>query len=322
MTKNIDTGPEHGTQGSSTLAPGDESIGSRVDPSAVRSERAAPGPEPAASEPEPVVPGSEPAAPEAESTPPGSEPGSPGSESDLPGSSPTLLNLCARTPRSDLPDQEPSRELLGQFYSTLRVMYLAARPYPGQGKPWATQHVRIRCLLRAKDPCWNDAYEIEQLLPFVMTDEQLEAELPRRMAEAKALELPFSNKLSEQLSAVSDKETKDDADREKTSATKRYILQRLLNDLQWFYNQRMRRRDKAKRLSQRVSALFISAFLFFFVLLFLQYGSFSVSKPQLAVEPEETAKPNKMLAPDPPAGSTAQRETRLSGPDAVPTSNR
>lgn len=277
MTKNTDT--EYGAQGSSPGAPGAAPIAPRPDPAAPKSEHAAGESEPAAPGPEPAAPGSEATAPGSGPAAPVSKPGSLELESDAPGSGPTSLDLCAKSPSSNLQDQEPSRELLDQFYSTLRVMYLAARPYPGPNKPWAEQHVRIRCLLSANDPCWNDAYEIEQLLTFVMTDEQLEAELPRRMAEAQAQELQFAGKLAQQLDAVYAEEAKDDAsdaDRAKALAAKRYILQRLLNDLQWFYNQRMRRRDTAKRLSQRVSALFLSAFLFFFVLLFVQYRSLPV----------------------------------------------
>lgn len=172
----------------------------------------------------------------------------------------------------DPQDRQVREELLAQFYATLRVMYLGARPAT---ESTVSMHERIReCF--ADEPSWAGAYEIEQLLAYVMTDEQVAAELPRRMAEARTLGLAHVGELDKQYSAaVGVLDSKDVGAEQRHSARNamRVILQRLLNDLQWFYNQRIRRREAAKRLSVRVSALFLSAFLFFFGLLFVQYLS-------------------------------------------------
>lgn len=175
------------------------------------------------------------------------------------------------------PQEDETREvLLNQFYSTLEVMYFAAKPAPaaGVGGASAKQHERINQLFDARSRTWNGAYEIEQLLSFVMTDEQVDAELPRRRAEAKAHKLEYISGIEKQLDGIRAIEEDSGSDQTKLDqcrVSKRYILQRLLNDLQWFYKQRIRRREAAKRLSLRVSALFLSAFLFFFTLLFVQY---------------------------------------------------
>jgi len=167
-------------------------------------------------------------------------------------------------------DREAREELLNQFYATLRVTYLGAEP---EREETRVIHERIRAKL-ADEPAWRNAYEIEQLLAFVMTDEQLETELPRRMAEAKSMKLSFVDELSQRIAAIrggsQDSEPTEEQKR-KDQLALRSVLHRLLNDLQWFYDQRIRRRDAAKRLSVRVSALFLSAFFFFFGLLFIQY---------------------------------------------------
>ena len=181
-------------------------------------------------------------------------------------------------------------ELLDQFYATLEVMYLAAEPSPKPASDsmekntnttetntqTVKQHERIRALLDDSERSWGGAYEIEQLLAFVMTDEQVAIELGRRIAEAKALKLKYSSELEARYNTtrliIDGNDTKN-KQREQSLTSMRFILQRLLNDLQWFYKQRIRRYEAAKRLSARVSALFLSAFTIFFFLLFIQYFS-------------------------------------------------
>jgi hypothetical protein len=153
-------------------------------------------------------------------------------------------------------------------------MYFAGEPAPRPNAETAEIHTRIRKLLFDCPRTWRGAYEIEQLLAFVMTDNQIAAELPRRIAEAKTLQIDFVEELATQFDAARRiaQETKTEPNqRKQNQAAMRNILQRLLNDLQWFYNKRIRRREAAKRLSLRVSALFLSAFLLFFSLLFIQY---------------------------------------------------
>lgn len=210
--------------------------------------------------------------------PPGADEASPGAK---PGTSGPGKAFAGTHAIWDRQAQETREELLEQFYSTLRVAYSAARPDPGPGTRMGEQHRCIRNLLGSYPRSWLYAYEIEQLLVFVMTDDQLEAELPRRMAEAKAHKLEYVSSLSTQLEQVGAEQeaATTDTERERCMLAKQYIFQRLLNDLQWFFNQRIRHRDAANRLTVRVSAMFLSAFLFFSTLLFIQYLSAEKPRP-------------------------------------------
>jgi hypothetical protein len=159
------------------------------------------------------------------------------------------------------PDDEHRQDLLQQFYSTLHVIYLAARQSADSESSSTRIDTKIRQLFGAA-PSWGRAYEIEQLLSLIMTEEQVDAELNRRLEEAKAVKLPYVVTLGEQWSAASEG---------KNSKSKRAIFQRLLNDLQWFHSQDIKRRAASKKLAVRVSSMFLSAFLFFFLVLSIQF---------------------------------------------------
>jgi hypothetical protein len=180
----------------------------------------------------------------------------------------------------DAPNSQHRRvreDLLEQFYCTLRAGYLSAE----KEKPETREiHQRIRAGLNG-EPSWVGAYEVEQLLTFVMTREQLATEISRRMGEAEELDLPFVPRLAKQLgeaqALLTDKD-RDAAAEDRAWNTIRYVLHRLLNDLQWFYKQRIRRRDAAMRLSLRVGALFFTALAYFFALLFVQFFAHNPSQ--------------------------------------------
>jgi hypothetical protein len=151
-------------------------------------------------------------------------------------------------------NEQHKADLLEQFYLTLQVTYLAAPQVPG-----SVVHERIERLFNGVHS-WRNAYEIEQLLCFVISDQQLETELNRRLAEAQTLKLEHV--------AVIDKELHPDT---KPPADKRIVLHRLLNDLQWFYSKRVHHRAASKRLMVRVSLLFMVALATFSLVLFIQF---------------------------------------------------
>jgi hypothetical protein len=154
-------------------------------------------------------------------------------------------------------EERHSASLLEQFYLTLNVTYLTA---PRVDR--SPVHDRIDRLFN--DPrSWRNAYEIEQLLCFVLTEQQLATELERRLAEAKALKIDHVDTI--------DKELHPNPAEAITAGDKRIILHRLLNDLQWFYTKRMQHRAASKRLMQRVSLLFMSALITLFLMLFIQF---------------------------------------------------
>ena len=162
--------------------------------------------------------------------------------------------------------------LLEQFYLTLQVTYLAAPQLPG-----SVVHERIERLFTGEHS-WRNAYEIEQLLCFVMSDRQLETELNRRLAEAHALKLEHV--------ATIDKELHEDTT---PPADKRIVLHRLLNDLQWFYSKRVQHRAASKRLMVRVSLLFMVALATFALVLFTQFFAHPAARAQAdASAPTET----------------------------------
>jgi hypothetical protein len=172
-----------------------------------------------------------------------------------------LAWLSAQRRPSGDSDEDYRPDLLNQFYSTLHVLHLAARsPSAAEGSNTEID-AKIRQLFEAP-PSWRGAYEIEQLLSLIMTEEQLNTELERRLQEAREVQLTYVGTLEKQWGA---------ATTENNSNLKRALLQRLLNDLQWFYSQRIQRRNAGKKLGIRVSALFLSAFVFFFLVISIQF---------------------------------------------------
>jgi hypothetical protein len=153
------------------------------------------------------------------------------------------------------PNEPHKIKLLDQFYLTLRVTYMAAPQVAG-----SVVHERIERLFN-EVRSWPNAYEIEQLLCFVLSPDQLETELNRRLAEATALKLEFAPVIDKELH------------REPSNppADKRIVLHRLLNDLQWFYSKRNQHRAATRRLMVRVSLLFMVALATFALVLFIQF---------------------------------------------------
>lgn len=159
-----------------------------------------------------------------------------------------------RTSHVDVDSDEPHKaDLLEQFYLTLTVMYLGAPAGPN-----SVVHERIDRLFRSPRS-WRNAYEIEQLLCFILTDQQLQTELDRRLVEATALKLEFVDVINRELQDTS------------RPVDKRIVLHRLLNDLQWFYSKRVHHRSASKRLMLRVSLLFMVALVTLFLVLFIQF---------------------------------------------------
>ncbi len=174
----------------------------------------------------------------------------PDADATLPGQSGVSTHL-------DAADDQGTHKvnLLAQFYLTLNVTYLAT-PRVEQ----SVVHARIDRLFR-EERSWRHAYEIEQLLCFIMTDAQLQTEWERRLAEAKGLKLEHIDAIEKGLSVEAS-----------VTADKRILLHRVLNDLQWFYSKRVQHRAAGERLMVRVSSLFMVALVTLFLVLFIQFG--------------------------------------------------
>ena len=95
-----------------------------------------------------------------------------------------------------------------------------------------------------------------------MTPAQIDADLERRLEEVRSEQMPFVELYAEQYEKVR---------LESEYESRRVLLHRLLNDSQWFYEQRMKRRTAAERLSARIGVLFLSVFVVFFLVLGVQF---------------------------------------------------
>ena len=180
-------------------------------------------------------------------------------------------------------------DLLEQFYLTLQVTYMASPLPPSK----SVIHERIERLFKAVHS-WPNAYEIEQLLCFVISEQQLETELNRRLAEAQKLKLEHV--------AIIDKELHPDG---RPPGDKRIVLHRLLNDLQWFYSKRVQHRTASKRLLVRVSMLFMVALATFSLVLFIQF----FAHPKVSIGNQATTIPPAAPAAGAPGAPASNPDT-------------
>ena len=177
-------------------------------------------------------------------------------------------------------EEEHRGDLLEQFYLTLGVMHLGSST-----EERLDVHKRIAVLF-GEPHSWRNAYDIEQHLCLVTKELQLTIELNRRLKEAKGLKLEYLDVIEEWVNG--------------DVAAKRAALQRLLNDLQWFYVKRVQQRSAGKRLMRRVSALFVIALFTLFLVLLIQFFAHPVAAPSTA-----TATPGQpAAAPPQPAPAT------------------
>src|ERR1043165_3416128 len=157
---------------------------------------------------------------------------------------PKRATSAART--SEGGKEQEQSDLLDQFYVSLRCTYVAAA-----NSEFRTDiRKKLDELFQEKDAnqTWRNAYEIEQLLCFVMTESQLDIELARRVQEAKTLKVPYNEIVEQQIGKT-----------DLTVDGKRELFQRLLNDIQWYYAKREQYRATTKLLMNRVSALLVVA---------------------------------------------------------------
>jgi len=166
------------------------------------------------------------------------------------------------------PDEEAERDgrtitvLLDQFYVTLRSIQQSINRTASTSPELAGIRNRIDKLFEAPKS-WRNAYEIEQLQCFLFAGGQLDTEITRRFDEADSRKLASAVALKALLGPP-------EKWQEVSEDKKRAVLQRLLNDLQWFYTQRFQRRRTARVLNQRVSKVFLTAFALLVTILIAQ----------------------------------------------------
>jgi hypothetical protein len=106
---------------------------------------------------------------------------------------------------------------------------------------------------------WDDAYQLERLIINILDAERLDVELDAKIQEAKDNSMTTA-------AAYYDAQRK--AQTEPNLAQDRAMLERLTQDMQWFYNTRDQRRRYAKQAQTRATATFLGALVLFCGMLF------------------------------------------------------
>ena len=205
-----------------------------------------------------------------------------------------ILNEDPGNIPSPLPKALVTRdELLNDFYSNLEARYYGVRP--------SEEYARVICDRIAEkfsgDRTWRRAREIEQLLALVISDEQVATEIPRLLAEAERITLPHTkifNELFAEEKQILQQGDIDDEQRTKALQSLRYLQQRLVNDLNYAWSQLRRKREYAKQYSARVSALFLTVFIYFFLLLYIQFFATQPDQVNPAVSSDTAGELNTM----------------------------
>ena len=143
------------------------------------------------------------------------------------------------------------RRLLEQFFVTLdaTLEQLVRTCGDVSGKDEIAAEVSA---LLAGEPSWRNAYHAEQLMVPLYAGASLEVEIRRRMIEMRKFDTAVAAAYDELLA---------DAD----EAGRRACLGRLVNDLQWRYEQRNLKRFYGQSVTIRTSLIFVAAFIVFFL---------------------------------------------------------
>lgn len=152
--------------------------------------------------------------------------------------------------------------LIDQFFSTLAATYQQIKCSGIDLAPFADITAQIEQLL-AGERSWRNAYHIEQLMVPLYSGEKLDIELQRRLLEAEKIRPPIGG----YYNRVGIAEASDER--------KRSLLARLVNDLQWRYENRQVEAYYRGIFAQRTSMVFVCATLLFLVLVLIVF--FNVS---------------------------------------------
>ena len=161
--------------------------------------------------------------------------------------------------------EKPDPQVLGlidQFFSTLTATYEQIKSSGIDLTPFADITAQIEKLL-AGERSWRNAYRIEQLMVPLYSGEKLDIELQRRLLEAAKINPPIAGYYSHLDVAQANDERK------------RALLARLVNDLQWRYENRQVEAYYRGLLAQRTSWVFVIATILFLVPVLIAFFSLS-----------------------------------------------
>lgn len=154
------------------------------------------------------------------------------------------------------PQTEEVRALSEQFYITLRAQLAAIERKGAQTQSDAYKRVKAILDQEREQWTWSGAYDVEQNLVNLFDDDMLDAELGRRLVEARFVLRPAT-------AGWYAEESK----KPKSTEAKHDLLLRLVNDLQWRYTVNEVIRGYSKQISRRTGWIFASSILIFVVVM-------------------------------------------------------
>jgi hypothetical protein len=147
--------------------------------------------------------------------------------------------------------QAQDTKLLEQFFVTLDATLKQLVRAGGDAAGKDDTVAEITGLL-AGVPSWRAAYHVEQLMVPLYAGASLEVELQRRMIEIRKFDAEVAGAYDKLLAGADE-------------PARRACLGRLVNDLQWRYEQRNLKRYYTQSLTIKTSLIFVLAFVVFFL---------------------------------------------------------
>ena len=148
-------------------------------------------------------------------------------------------------------NQNAEQILIDQYYTLLQAEYHRVQIDGQPEHPDHHIHAEIQNLFN-QDKTWETIYHIEQLLVYILREEDLDAKISRGLVDIKeVLEHRYAHYQNELNSP--------------DSPNKRAILKSMVQDVQWFYKVRNVKYLYERQTRSRVTWIFIGALLLFFL---------------------------------------------------------
>lgn len=163
--------------------------------------------------------------------------------------------------------QEEVIELTNQFFVTLRAYFTLIKKSGADNARNKEAFDRINALLDGEQAGrnWTNAYEIEQLLVHLFDDDTVATELRIRILEARSILRPELAAMYEAHFDAIEKRS-GGADAAGVPNSRRTLLARLVNDLQWRYIVNEATRRYSKLITRRTATLSVFALSVFIIM--------------------------------------------------------
>lgn len=153
-------------------------------------------------------------------------------------------------------------DILKQYFVRLLVTFDAVKTIKKHNFSTSEKIIlkKIQNLLYKRERTWTNAYAIEQYLAYVCDELTLDVELNGRLIEYQN---HFDAASYQHYKQEIDRANSDSITIEKKIETKRSILLRLINELQWFYTKREVIREYGLLTRMRTGIIFLFSFIIF-----------------------------------------------------------